>query len=127
MNPEIQTSTTNARRIDTEWWKYIPFGASTFELKKRQEVLPYGCQCEDGTWEGYDKVPTVCESFNSDLLGYCKTCGHGEDCHTPKSNLKCKCLPDTWGGEPLPICNNFIPDEENYCETCNHDRACHIE
>lgn len=125
MNPEIQT--TEVKRIDPEWWKYIPFGSNTFELKKRQEVLPYGCQCEDGTWEGYDKVPTVCESFNSDLLGYCKTCGHGEDCHTPKSNLKCKCLPDTWGGEPLPICNNFIPDEEGYCVNCEHSEACHIE
>jgi len=126
MNPE--TATKEVKRIDPEWWKYIPFGSNTFEVKKRQEVLPYVCQCEDGTWDSYDKVPTVCDSFNSDLLGYCRTCGHGEDCHTSKLNLKCKCLPDTWGGEPLPICDNFIPDEEEgYCVNCEHSEACHIE
>jgi len=81
MNPEIQTSTTDAKRIDPEWWKYIPFSSNTFEVKKRQE----------------------------------------------ESNLKCKCLPDTWCGEPLPICNNFIPDEEGYCMNCEHSEACHIE
>ena len=42
--------------------------------------------------------------------------------------LNCKCLPDTWCGEPYPICDNFTPDgTDGYCEICSHDRACHIE
>lgn len=80
MNPE--TSTTEVKRIDPEWWKYIPFGSNTFEVKKRQE----------------------------------------------ESNLKCKCLPDTWADEPFKICDNFVQDEINdYCANCEHDKACHIE
>jgi len=62
---------------------------------KKTIALPHWCKCMQCDWEDYEEVPPACTSFNGDWRGYCKTCGHGKNCH-PLIILpeNCKCDPE---------------------------------
>lgn len=51
--------------------------AEGFEAVK----VPVGCQCDPEDWEGSFDIPEVCDRFELDKFGTCKTCQHLEECH----------------------------------------------
>ena len=57
-----------------EWehHEFVPAGPSD---------IPAGCMCDQGTWDGVDVMPPICDAYDGNGVQYCGTCEHDAACH----------------------------------------------